>query len=185
MGGDWVHCLWERKPGEKRMTLDARTRTVSWEDPMIGANAGRTMSGLEYLQAMIRGELPRPPIAALLNFWLTEAETGRAVFVVEPGEYHYNPIGMVHGGLAATVLDSALGCAIQSMLPAGTGYTTIELHVNMLRPVTVQTGQLRCEGEIIHNGRRMATAQARLTDLNGKLYAHGTATCMILNGNEG
>jgi uncharacterized protein (TIGR00369 family) len=167
------------------MTTDGRTRTVTWDDPMIGANAGRTMSGLDYLQAMIRGELPRPPISHLLNFWLAEAETGRAVFIVEPAEYHYNPIGVVHGGLAATVLDSALGCAVQTMLPAGTGYTTVELHVNMLRPVTMQTGRLHCEGEIIHSGRRMATAQARLTDTSGKLYAHGTTTCMILSGNEG
>lgn len=164
------------------MASDGRTRTVTWEDPMIGANAGRTMSGLEYLQAMIRGELPRSPISTLLNFWLAEAEPGRAAFLVEPAEYHYNPIGVVHGGLAATVLDSALGCAVQTMLPAGTVYTTVELHVNLLRPITMQTGQLRCEAEIIHNGRRMATAQARLIDAAGKLYAHGTTTCMILSG---
>jgi uncharacterized protein (TIGR00369 family) len=167
------------------MTSDGRTRTVSWDDPMIGAHAARTMSGLDYLQAMLRGELPRPPISTLLNFWLAEAEPGRALFIVEPAEYHYNPIGVVHGGLAATVLDSALGCAVQTMLPAGTGYTTVELHVNMLRPVTMQTGTLRCEGEIIHSGRRMATAQARLVDAGGKLYAHGTATCLILSADNG
>lgn len=167
------------------MTADGRTRTVTWEDPMISAQAARTMSGLDFLQAMIRGELPRPPISALLNFWLAEAETGRAVFLIEPAEYHYNPIGVVHGGLAATVLDSALGCVVQTMLPAGTGYTTVELHVNLLRPITMQSGQLRCEAEIVHSGRRMATAQARLTDAGGKLFAHGTATCMILSANEG
>ena len=104
---------------------------------------------------------------------------GRAVFECTPSEYHYNPIGVVHGGLAATLLDSALGCAVHSTLAAGAGYSTVELHVNLVRPITMQTGRMRCEAEIVHVGRSMATAQGRLTDAAGKLYAHGTTTCMI------
>jgi uncharacterized protein (TIGR00369 family) len=105
---------------------------------------------------------------------------GRVVFAGEPAEYHYNPLGTVHGGVMATLLDSALGCAVQSLLPAGTTYTTLELKVNYLRPVTVKTGPIYAEGKIIHLGGRIATAEARLTDAAGKLYAHGTTTCIIL-----
>jgi uncharacterized protein (TIGR00369 family) len=134
---------------------------------------------MEYLEKMLRGELPRPPIAQTLDFVLESASEGRATFVVTPSEFHYNPIGVVHGGLAATLLDSALGCAIHTMLPAGVGYTTLELHVNLVRAITKETGPLRAESEIIHLGRTLGTAQARLTGADGKLYAHGTTTCMI------
>jgi len=158
-----------------------RSRTFTWGDPLIGAQAAQKMSGMDYLHALLRGEFPAAPISHLMNFRLLEVEEGRAVFVCEPDEYHYNPIGTVHGGLAATLLDSALGCSIHTMLPAGTGYTTIELHVNLLRPITKETGMLRCEGEVVHLGKRLATAEAKLTDANGKLYAHGTTTCMILS----
>lgn len=162
------------------MTSDpSRTRTFEWEDPMIGAAAARTMSGMDYLNAMIRGEIPRPPISHTMDFTLESCSEGRAVFNVTPSEFHYNPIGMVHGGLAATLLDSALGCAIHTMLPAGAGYTTLELHTNLVRAITKDSGQLRAEGEIIHLGRTLATAQARLSGMDGKLYAHGTTTCMI------
>lgn len=162
------------------MTSDpSRTRTFEWEDPMIGAAAARTMSGMDYLNAMIRGEIPRPPISHTMDFTLESCSEGRAVFTVTPSEFHYNPIGMVHGGLAATLLDSALGCAIHTMLPAGAGYTTLELHTNLVRAITKDSGQLRAEGEIIHLGRTLATAQARLSGMDGKLYAHGTTTCMI------
>lgn len=156
-----------------------RTRTFTWDDPMIGANLGSTMSGMEYLQAMIDGKIPRPPISYTLNFALTEIGEGKATFVGEPAEYHYNPIGSVHGGLAATLLDSALGCAVHTLLPAGVGYTTLELHVNYIRPLTAQTGRVFCHGEAIHTGRTIGTAQARLVDEAGKLYAHGTATLAI------
>ncbi len=156
-----------------------RTRTFSWQDPSTGAEAGLTMSGLEYLKAIMGGELPKPPIADLMNFELVEVDEGRAVFAVVPAEYHYNPIGVVHGGLAATLCDSALGCCIQSALPAGTTYTTLELKVNFLRPLTLKTGRVLCEGKVIHVGGRVATADARLTDAAGKLYAHATTTCMI------
>jgi uncharacterized protein (TIGR00369 family) len=156
-----------------------RTRTYTWEDPMIGAQAATNMSGMEYLQAMLDGKIPTPPIAKTLDFTLSEIGEGRAVFICTPSEFHYNPIGMVHGGLIATLLDSALGCAIHTLLPAGTGYTTLELHVNLVRPLTRDTGEIRCESSVLHLGKRMATAEAKVLDRAGKLYGHGTTTCMI------
>jgi uncharacterized protein (TIGR00369 family) len=113
--------------------------------------------------------------------WMTEVDEGRVVFAVGPAEYHYNPLGTVHGGVIATLLDSALGCAVQSMLPSGTGYTTLELKVNYLRPMTSRTGTVYSEGKIIHMGSRIATAEARVTDASGKLYAHATTTCILLH----
>jgi uncharacterized protein (TIGR00369 family) len=157
-----------------------RTLTVNWEDPRALAEAGRGLSGLEYLRQIVAGELPRPPISALMNFGIVELSEGHAVFAVEPGEYHYNPIGVVHGGLAATLLDSAMGCAVHSMLPAGVGYTTLEIKVNFVRAMTAETGRVRCEGKLIHLGGRTATAEGRILDENGKLYAHATTTCLIL-----
>lgn len=158
----------------------ARERTFRWEDPLAGAAAARTMSGLEYLQAMGRGELPPPPIMALMNIDGFEVEQGRVVFAVTPAEYHYNPIGTVHGGVAATLCDSAMGCAIHTTLPAGVGYTTLELKVNYVRPITVQTGRVTCAGTVIYAGGRVATAEARVVDAAGALYAHATTTCLIL-----
>jgi uncharacterized protein (TIGR00369 family) len=156
-----------------------RTRTLSWADPRALAEAGRGLSGLEYLQKIINGELPRPPISALMNFNIVELSEGSAAFAVEPAEYHYNPIGVVHGGLAATLLDSAMGCAVHSMLPVGAGYTTLEIKVNFVRPITAETGEVRCEARVIHVGARTATAEGRVVDENGKLYAHATTTCII------
>jgi uncharacterized protein (TIGR00369 family) len=147
---------------------------------MATAQAGRGQSGLDFLKRMIKGEIPAPPIAHLMGFRLTEVSEGKAVFTCVPGEQHYNPIGVVHGGLAATLLDSAMGCAVQSMLPEGVGYTTAELHINLVRAITSTTGLIRSEAEIIHSGRRMATAQGRIVDAQGKLYAHGTTTCLVL-----
>lgn len=165
--------------------IGQRTRTVTWRSPEEGLSAARERSGLEYLRGIISGEIPGPPIAALMGFELLEVQEGRAIFAVLPGEYHYNPIGMVHGGLAATVMDSALGCAVHTVLPVGASYTTLELHVNYVRSITRDTGRLTCTGEVIHVGGRMATAQARLTDGTGKLYAHGTTTCMIFRPSPG
>ena len=156
-----------------------RTRVVTWDDPAIGARVAPTMTGLAYLQAMARGDVPGPPIAALLDFTIDEITEGRVVFSVEPAEHHYNPIGTVHGGLACTLFDSALACAIHSTLPAGASYTTLELKVNFVRPLTIQTGRVHCEGKVIHVGGRVATAEGRLTDAAGKLYGHATTTCMI------
>ena len=162
-----------------------RTRTVSWQDPLAGAGAAKGMSGLEYLRAMSRGELPGPPIAELMGFGFAEIEEGRVVFECVPAEYHYNPIGTVHGGLACALFDSAMGCAVHTALPAGAGYTTVELKVNFLRPISIRTGRLLCEGKNIHVGGRIATAEARLLDESGKLYGHATTTCMIFRGENG
>ncbi len=156
-----------------------RTRTVTWEDPAIAARAVPRMSGMDYLHAMQRGELPPPPLMVLLGLRLESVDEGSVVFTVTPAEYHYNPLGVVHGGLACTIFDSAMGCAVQSTLPAGTGYTTLELKVNLVRPLTAATGQVRCEGKVIHVGGRIATAEARLFDTEGALYGHATTTCMI------
>src|ERR671912_622303 len=157
-----------------------RTRAVKWEDPRLLGEAGRGLSGLEFLQKIVRRELPPPPLAVLLNFDLVELDEGRATFAVEPAEYHYNPIGVVHGGLAATLLDSAMGCAVHSTLPAGAGYTTLEIKVNFIRPMTSQTKRVRCEAEVIHVGGRTATAEGKVLDAAGKLYAHATTTCIII-----
>ena len=159
-----------------------RTRTVKWEDPGPLSEAARGLSGFEFLQKIVSGELPPPPLAALMNFALVELHEGRAAFAVEPAEYHYNPIGVVHGGLAATLLDSAMGCAVHSTLPAGAGYTTLEIKVNFIRAMTAETGRLRCEAKVVHVGVRTATAEGRVIDEAGKLYAHGTTTCLILRG---
>jgi len=128
---------------------------------------------------MIAGRIPRPPMACLLGFDLVEVGDGYAVFECRPGEQHYNPIGVVHGGLACTLLDSAMGCSVNSTLAAGMAYTTLELKVNLVRPLTMNTGLVRCEGRIVHRGSRTATADGRLIDAAGKLYAHATTTCII------
>jgi len=143
------------------------------------------MTGLELLRAIAAGEAPPAPIAELMGFEGVEAEEGRIVFAGVPGPEHYNPIGTVHGGFAATLLDSALGCAVHTTLPAGVGYTSLELKVNFTRPITTDTGRVLCEGKVVHRGSRVATAEARLTaEQTGKLLAHGTTTCLIfpLNG---
>jgi uncharacterized protein (TIGR00369 family) len=158
-----------------------RTRVVTWQDPVPVARAGAAMPGLDYMRAMVSGELPPPPIAVLLNMGPVELEAGRAVFEGDPGEEHYNPIGVVHGGYAATLLDSALGCAVHTTLPAGVGYTTLSLEVKFVRPLTRAIERVRATAEVVHRGQRQATAEARLTDAEtGKLLAHATATCLII-----
>lgn len=139
------------------------------------------MSGLELLQRIIR-ENAAPPIAILLDFMLVDVADGFAAFEVKPQEFHYNPTGSVHGGVAATVMDSALGCAVLSTLPVGVGYTTAELHVNMVRAISKDTPKLRAEARVLHRGRTIRTAECKLTDMDGKLYAHGTTTCVVLGG---
>jgi uncharacterized protein (TIGR00369 family) len=133
------------------------------------------------MQALIRGDVPPPPIAELMDFRPVEVSEGRAVFAVQPAEFHYNPIGVVHGGLVATLLDSAMGCAVQTTLPAGIAYTTLELHTNFVRAITRDSGPLRAEGVVVHRGRKVATAEGKvLEEASGKLVGHGTTTCMIV-----
>jgi uncharacterized protein (TIGR00369 family) len=153
------------------------SRTVEWQPPGVPPPH---LSGIEYLRAAIRGEYPPPPIARLLDFRLAEVGEGHAMFECTPGEQHYNPIGVVHGGLAATLLDSAMGCAVQSVLPPGIGYTTLEFKINFVRALTHKTGPMRARGSVIHGGRSTATAEGRLEDAAGKLLAHATTTCIIL-----
>lgn len=158
-----------------------RTRTFSWNDPLITAQAAMSAAGLDVLEAMARGELPAPPIAETLGFGGLEVGDGRAAFVLDPAEFHYNPIGTVHGGVICTLLDSALGCAVHSTLPAGARYTTLELKVNFVGAVTVGTGHVRAEAEVLHRGRRVATAEARLVaEDSGRLLAHATTTCLVM-----
>jgi uncharacterized protein (TIGR00369 family) len=137
------------------------------------------LSGLETMHAMLRGELPYPPIAKTLDFTLVEVEPGRAVFQGTPGPAHLNPMGTIHGGWYATLLDSALGCAVHTMMPAGRGYTTAELSVNLVRGVNGKAPRVRAEGKVIHCGRQLATAEARLYGPDGTLFAHGTTTCLV------
>jgi uncharacterized protein (TIGR00369 family) len=136
-------------------------------------------SGLSFLSAMVAGEVPQPPIGATLGFHLAEVNQGYACFEGMPERRHYNPIGTVHGGFAATLLDSALGCAIFTTLEKGDAWTTLELKLNMVRPISEDTGPMRAEGRIIHRGRTIATSDGTLKDRAGKLYAHATTTCMI------
>ncbi len=139
--------------------------------------AGKT--GLEMMQAMLRGEVPYPHIADTMDFCLVEASHGEAIFQGTPQLKHYNPLGSVHGGWYATIMDSALGCAVHTTLALGYGYTTAELSINIVRAASSKTGPLRAIGKVLHSGRQLATAEARIVDVNGKLYAHGTTTCLV------
>ena len=165
-----------------RSGSDERRRAVGTveHDPVEAARDAAQLDGLSAMRAVIAGEIPPPPIATLLGFELVEVQDGRAVFAVEPGDEHYNPIGVVHGGLAATLIDSATGCAVHTTLPAGTGYTTTDVQVRFVRPITRDTGRIECVGEVVHRGRTMATAEARLT-AGDRLLAHGTASLLILS----
>ena len=157
-----------------------RSLNVTWDDPIAAFAAGKALAGIDYMKEMIAGRIPVPPIMKLLGYRLAQVGDGLAVFECEPAEQHYNPIGVVHGGLAMTLLDSAMGCCVHTRLPAGTGYTTLEAKVNLVRAITAKTGLVRATGKVIHLGGKTATAEGRLEDAAGKLYAHGTTTCIIL-----
>lgn len=141
--------------------------------------AGR--SGLELMQALLRGELPAAPIARTLDFHLVEVGEGRAVFQGKPGPDHFNPMGGIHGGWYATLLDSALGCAVHTLMPPGRGYTTAELGVNLVKAIGPRVQRVRAEGRVLHCGRQLATAEAKLVGPDGTLYAHGTTTCLVFD----
>jgi len=161
---------------QSAMTAALARSTASGVSPI---ETLRTQSGLEFLRGMIDGRLPRPPICDVLNFLLLEVERGRAVFQGTPQAEHYNPLGSVHGGWPATLLDSCMGCAVHTTLAAGQGYTTVEFKLNLVRPIFADTGPLRAEGKVVNGGRTIATSEGRLVDASGKLYAHGTETCLI------
>ena len=152
---------------------------------MTLAETRRSMSGIDFFRKLMKGEVEPPPFLQLLNIRLVEVEEGRVVFAAETEERFYNGTGVAHGGFAATLLDSALGCAINSMMPAGKRFTTLELKVNLTRPLTREVGPLRCEAKVVHVGGRTATSEGRIVDSRGKLYAHGTTTCIIVDAPRG
>jgi uncharacterized protein (TIGR00369 family) len=160
---------------------ELRRRSFSWSDPAATAATGLTLSGIEYIRAIAEGALPPPPIAELLGFTILEADRGRAIFAMDPAEWMYNPIGMVHGGIAATILDSCMGCAVHTSLEAGVGYTTTDLQVRYIRAMSESTGRVLADGRVVHSGRRTATAEGRLfVEQEETLIAHATTGCIIL-----
>lgn len=157
----------------------SRSRTITWDDPVTAAAQAQALSGLEALNAMIDGRIPKPPIVKLLGIVMTGAEPGRVTMELPIGEYLYNPIGSVHGGVAATLLDSVMGCAVHSSLPRGRLYSTLEIKISYLRPITQALGVVIAEGSVISTGRKAAFAEGRITGSDGKLYATGTTTCAV------
>jgi uncharacterized protein (TIGR00369 family) len=160
-------------------TAAARIRQYSWSDPSATVRVIGGLPGIDVLHAIAAGELPGPPIAATLGFEIETIEPGRVVFTLQPDEMHYNPLGSVHGGVIATLLDSAAGCAVQSLLDRGSGYTSVDLHTRFLRPVTMTTGRIRAVGSVLSRGSRTALAVAQLLDDADRLLAHATSTCLI------
>lgn len=160
--------------------MTTESRTYSFEGRHTDVALMMATSGLDYLRGILSGEFPAAPIAATLNFAPTEFEHGRAVFEGLPERYTYNPLGTVHGGWAATMLDSAMGCAVHTTLPPFPAYTTIDLSIKLVRAITDRVGKLRCEAQIVHAGGSVVTAEGRITDEAGALYAHGTTTCLVL-----
>jgi uncharacterized protein (TIGR00369 family) len=156
-----------------------RTRTYSWTDPAEHAAVLGSTSGLDLMRMMLAGELPPPPVMNLIDISGMEVEEGSITFYLDPQEFHYNPLGSMHGGVISTLLDSAAACSLHSTLPAGVGYTSLDLNVKFLRAVTVQSGRLRCQGSVLQKGRRTALTEARLTDTAGRLIAHAVSSCMI------
>ena len=161
----------------RQAEVDAGTR--EWGVPAREQIAA--LAGVDMFRAMVAGRLPAPPICKTLDFIMVEADFGRIVFQGRPGVAHYNPMGTVHGGWFATLLDSAVGCAVGSALPVGKAYTTAELKINIVRPLTTKVPLVRAEGRIIYIGSRMATAEGHLTGPDGKLYAHASTTCFIFD----
>ncbi len=158
-----------------------RFRAVTWSDPSVHVEAVATRSGKEFLRAIANGELPPSPVARLLGYRVKDIDDGYATVELEPAEHLYNPICTVHGGVLCTLLDTAMGCAVHTKLAARQAYVTLGITASFIRPVTVQTGLLRGEGRIIHLGSTIATAEGKILDCSGKLYAHATSTFTILS----
>ena len=175
--GDSLH---PDDPLKKELPMTARSLTVTWQDPMQMAQSARNMAGIDFLRGVRDGTIQPAPIQELIGMKLMEVEPGRAVWEVVPAEQHYNPIGTVHAGVAATLLDSAMACAVHLSIPLGKGYTTLEFKINLVRAVTIKSGALRAIGRVVHGGKTTATAEARLEDASGALYAHATTTCIII-----
>jgi uncharacterized protein (TIGR00369 family) len=163
------------------MSTVVREKTVRWSDPLATASAARGMTGLDALRAIIAGELPPPPIVELFGIRLLSAEPGTVRMSLVPDESHYNPLGMVHGGAIATLMDSVMGCAVHTTMPLGRGYTTLNISVSYVRPVTTATGEVVAEGTVVHAGRSTAIAHGRLVDGQGKLLATAETTCLFFD----
>lgn len=176
MDADQVIARW--RADEERVRARLSSPDAEPKGPVFGR------SGMEIFEAIFAGDLPPPPIGETLDFVPIHMEVGSAIFQGRPQRRHYNPLGTVHGGWYATLLDSALGCAVHTTLPAGKGYTTLELKVNMVRPLNDQVPLVRAVGKVIHTGRQVATADGRIVGPDGKLYAHATTTCLIFDPSE-
>jgi len=169
-----------RKPRDKLAAIDndsGMTRSKTYG--IVSADTQKQMSGLEFVQRLVDGTLPLNTMARTLAYDVTEAVSGRVVVTAKPSGIHLNPAGTVHGGLAATLLDSCMGLAIQSTLEKGVGQTTLEFKISLLRPITPETGAIKAEGTVLSRGRRVGTAEGRITDHQGRLLAHGTTTCLV------
>lgn len=158
----------------------ARTKTLEWEDPLELARAGRALAGIDFLRAMAAGELAAPPICVTMNMTLAQVEAGRVAFECVPDQSHYNPIGVVHGGLVCTLLDTVLGCAAHSTLEAGVGYTSIDISVDYLRPVTIDSAPLTAVGTVTKPGRRVIFATGEVRDVSGALVATARSSLLVL-----
>lgn len=158
-----------------------RERVVRWDDPAETTQALRAMGGLEALRAIITKQLPAPPVADLIGYQIVTAERGEVSASMAPTEAHYNPMGIVHGGIIATLLDTVMGCAVHSVMPLGRGYTTLNINVQYLRPLRIELGEVTAFGTVVHAGRSTATAEGRLLDRNGKLCATAQTTCLLFD----
>lgn len=179
------HSQTEQAQTEEAQTEHAREMTVTWQDPAVGLAELPQLSGMDYLRKMMARELPGPPIASHMLMDIVDIAEGTVTFRCEPNESHYNPIGMVHGGLVCTLLDSALGCAAQTLLPAGVGYTSIEIKVNYLRPVSADSGPLTCVGRVTKPGRRVTFAEGEVLDNQGKAVATASGSLLVFPIGQG
>lgn len=158
-----------------------RERTYTWSDPALTAEASKAMAGLDLLRGLRDGTVPPAPFASLIGLSMSDVEHGLVVMHLTPAEYHYNPIGTMHGGILATLLDSVMGCAVHSTLPKGRAYTSLEIKVNYVRAVTIASGELSAEGRLVHGGRRSAVAEGKVVDARGRLCATASTTCMVFD----
>jgi len=165
----------------KSQNSAGRSRTITWDDPKTSTRDSQSISGLDYLRSIKMGKISPPPIARLVGYRISEIEHGHAVFELKPAEFLYNPFATVHGGIASTLLDTTMIAAVLSTLSKGFGCSTLEIKVNFICPITIESGLMRCEGRVIHSGNRIATAEGKVMNSEDRLYAHGVSTCMIFS----